>query len=48
MDKYINKKTLDTYLSLCSEVYELSKLNPPEDAYAFYRDYTVKVIILLY
>jgi SAM-dependent methyltransferase len=36
-------KTLDTYLSLCTEVYELSKPNPPEDAYAFYRDYAVKV-----
>ena len=35
-------KTLDTYLSLCSEVYELSKPNPPEDAYAFYRDYAIK------
>lgn len=35
-------KTLDTYLSLCSEVYELSKPNPPEDAYAFYRDYAMK------
>ena len=36
-------KTLDTYLSLCTEVYDLSKPNPPEDAYAFYRDYAVKV-----
>lgn len=35
-------KTLNTYLSLCTEVYELSKPNPPEDAYAFYRDYVVK------
>jgi SAM-dependent methyltransferase len=35
-------KTLDTYLSLCTEVYELSKPNPPEDAYAFYRDYAMK------
>ncbi len=42
MDKHINKKTLDTYLSLCTEVYELSKPNPPEDAYAFYRDYAMK------
>lgn len=25
-------KTLNTYLSLCTEVYELSKLNPPKDA----------------
>jgi SAM-dependent methyltransferase len=35
-------KTLDTYLSLCTEVYDLSKPNPPEDAYAFYRDYVMK------
>ncbi|PPE03403.1 methyltransferase domain-containing protein [Holospora curviuscula] len=35
-------KTLDTYLSLCTEVYELSKPNSPEDAYAFYRDYAMK------
>lgn len=42
MDRNINKETLDTYLSLCTEVYELSKPNPPEDAYAFYRDYVVK------
>jgi SAM-dependent methyltransferase len=42
MDKHINKKTLDTYLSLCTEVYDLSKPNPPEDAYAFYRNYVMK------
>jgi SAM-dependent methyltransferase len=35
-------KTLETYLSLCTEVYDLSKPNPPEDAYAFYRDYAMK------
>lgn len=35
-------KNLDTYLSLCSEVYELSKPNPPEDAYTFYREYALK------
>ena len=35
-------KALETYLSLCTEVYDLSKPNPPEDAYAFYRDYTIK------
>lgn len=29
-------KTLDNYLSLCTEVYDLSNPNPPEDAYAFY------------
>ncbi len=39
MGKHINNKTLETYLSLCTEVYELSKPNPPEDAYAFYREY---------
>jgi ribosomal protein S18 acetylase RimI-like enzyme/SAM-dependent methyltransferase len=32
-------KKLDTYLSLCTEVYDLSKPNPPEEAYAFYHDY---------
>lgn len=32
-------KKLDTYLSLCAEVYDLSKPNPPKDAYAFYRHY---------
>jgi hypothetical protein len=41
MDKHIKKKTLETYLSLCTEVYDLSKPNPPEDAYAFYRDYAM-------
>lgn len=35
-------KKLDTYLGLCTEVYDLSKPNPPEDAYAFYRDYAMK------
>jgi hypothetical protein len=29
----------DTYLSLCSEVYELSKPTAPKDAYRFYRDH---------
>jgi hypothetical protein len=42
MDKDSNIKTLDTYLSLCTEVYDLSKPNPPEDAYAFYRDYAMR------
>lgn len=42
MDKDSNIKNLDTYLSLCTEVYELSKPNPPADAYAFYRDYAIK------
>ena len=31
----------DTYLSLCTEVYDLSKPEAPVDAYAFYRDYAV-------
>ena len=35
-------KQLDTYLNLCTEVYELSKPEAPEDAYAFYRDYAMK------
>lgn len=39
MDKHINNKTLDTYLSLCTEVYDLSKPEAPEDAYAFYLEY---------
>ncbi len=42
MDKDSDIKTLNTYLSLCTEVYDLSKPNPPEDAYAFYRDYAMK------
>ncbi len=47
MDKHINKKTLDTYLSLCTEVYDLSKSNPPEDADAFYCDYAIKANCLI-
>jgi ribosomal protein S18 acetylase RimI-like enzyme len=35
-------KKLNTYLGLCTEVYDLSKPNPPEDAYAFYRDYVMR------
>ena len=38
----MNYKNLDTYLSLCTQVYDLSKPNPPEDAYAFYRDYAMR------
>ncbi len=34
-----NANTLDTYLSLCTEVYDLSKPDAPSDAYAFYREY---------
>ena len=29
----------DTYLSLCTQVYDLSKPSPPDDAYKFYRSY---------
>lgn len=36
-------KNLDTYLSLCTEVYDLSKPNPPEEDYAFYRSYVINV-----
>ncbi|MDR1590475.1 MAG: class I SAM-dependent methyltransferase [Puniceicoccales bacterium] len=39
MDHHFTPKNLDTYLGLCAEVYDLSKPNPPEDAYRFYRNY---------
>ncbi len=39
MDKQLNHKKLDTYLGLCTEVYELSKPEAPSDAYAFYHKY---------
>ena len=29
----------NTYLKLCTQVYDLSKPTPPEEAYAFYRSY---------
>ena len=32
-------KQLRTYLNLCTQVYDLSKPKPPEDAYAFYKFY---------
>ncbi|CZL29099.1 putative acetyltransferase YhhY [Legionella pneumophila] len=35
-------KKLDTYQSLCTEVYDLSKPNAPHDAYPFYRSYAVE------
>ena len=38
----MTEQKLDTYLGLCTEVYDLSKPNPPEDAYAFYRAYAMK------
>jgi SAM-dependent methyltransferase len=37
--RYMNNQKLDTYLGLCTEVYDLSKPSAPEDAYAFYRSY---------
>lgn len=36
---FMTQKKLNTYLGLCTEVYELSKPTAPEDAYAFYRSY---------
>jgi SAM-dependent methyltransferase len=38
MEIYFVKK-LDTYLDLCTQIYDLSKPTPPEDAYNFYRNY---------
>ena len=35
-------KKFDTYLGLCTEVYDLSKPIPPEDAYNFYRYYVTQ------
>jgi len=35
----MTEQKLDTYLDLCTQVYDLSKPTPPEDAYAFYRSY---------
>jgi len=32
-------KDLDTYLDLCTQVYELSKPKAPEEAYTFYKSY---------
>lgn len=32
-------KSLDTYLDLCTQVYDLSKPTPPQDAYDFYLSY---------
>ena len=31
--------SLDTYLNLCTQVYDLSKPTPPNNAYEFYRSY---------
>ncbi|CDZ77113.1 Methyltransferase domain protein [Legionella massiliensis] len=35
-------KKFDTYQNLCTEVYELSKPEAPEDAYRFYRSYAAE------
>lgn len=42
MHKHSQHQTLDTYLGLCTEVYDLSKPHPPEDAYGLYRDYAMR------
>ncbi|WED42025.1 class I SAM-dependent methyltransferase [Legionella cardiaca] len=33
------RKNINTYLNLCTQVYDLSKPNPPQDAYDFYLSY---------
>ena len=33
------KQKLDSYLSLCTQFYDLLRPAPPEDAYSFYRSY---------
>ncbi len=35
-------KKLHTYQNLCTEVYDLSKPNAPQDVYSFYRSYVVE------
>lgn len=35
-------KKHNTYLNLCTQVYDLSKPHPPEDAYAFYHSYAIE------
>lgn len=37
----MTQQKLDTYLNLCTQVYDLSKPKPPEDAYALYRSYVM-------
>lgn len=37
--RFVNESKLSTYLNFCTEVYDLSKPEPPKDAYAFYLDY---------
>ncbi|STX50948.1 acyl-CoA N-acyltransferase [Legionella busanensis] len=36
-------QSLDTYLDLCTQVYDLSKPNPPKEAYDFYLSYVKEV-----
>lgn len=36
---FMANKSLDTYLSLCTQVYDLSKPHPPQDAWNFYLSY---------
>ena len=36
-------KKLDTYQNLCTDVYDLSKPNAPQDVYLFYRSYALEV-----
>lgn len=37
----MNQQKLDSYLSLCTQFYDLIRPQPPEDAYAFYRTYVL-------
>ena len=38
----MNHKKIDTYLNLCTQVYDLSKPKPPELDYQFYHSYVTK------
>jgi len=38
----VSDSSFNTYLSLCTQVYDLSKPTAPRDAFAFYRDYAVQ------
>ena len=42
MRRFMIRQKLDTYLDLCTQVYDLNKPRPPEDAYAFYRSYLME------
>lgn len=37
----MSQQKLDSYLSLCTQFYDLIRPQPPEDAYAFYRTYVL-------